>query len=309
MELQSYYFPLLFLKPEASFISSTQFPFRLTRRQWSTSTFDLATLATKHRLHLAYQLMDVLLGQCNFELQVDAVDREQALESLSAILLGLYMHGVSPTLAPFVTTHSINEYSGINSRDSEGLRANLPLELQEGLTSETATIEAWPVNLSLQCLIDPSGLLVSESLFQQAATKAIKWLECESLQPALRVVRDAAQSAPMLVSSDQALLHVWCALEALFPKVSTEVTFRVALYLAQLSSPLGGRQDYFHRVRQAYNLRSRVAHGSERHIKTAAWLDTWGLLMDAGNAIVHRGRIPNEDELLQELLATAEPNA
>jgi hypothetical protein len=149
VELQSYYFPLLFLEPEVSFISATQSPFRLTRRRWTTSTFDLATLATKHRLHLAYQLMDVLLGHCHLELQVDAVDREQAIESLSAILLGLYMHGVSPTLAPFVTTHSINEYSGINSRDSEGLRAKLPPELQEGLTSTTATIEAWPVNPSL----------------------------------------------------------------------------------------------------------------------------------------------------------------
>lgn len=303
MELQSYYFPLLFLKPEASFISAIQSPFHLTPRRWSTSTFDLATLATKHRLHLPYQLMDVLLGQCNLELQVDAVDRETAVESLSAILLGLYMHGVSPTLAPFVTTHSINEYSGINSRDSDLLRADLPAELKEGLTSETAKVEAWPVNLSLQCLVDPSGFIVSESLFQKAATKAIKWLECESLQPALRVIRDAAQAAPMLVSSDQAVLHVWCALEALFPKVNTEVTFRVALYLAQLSSALGGRQDYFHRVRKAYNLRSRIAHGSERHVKTADWLDTWGLLMDAGNAIVHRGRIPSEDELLQELLA------
>jgi hypothetical protein len=31
--------------------------------------------------------------------------------------------------------------------------------------------------------------------------------------------------------------------------------------------------------------------------------------MDAGNAIVHRGRIPSEDELLQELLASVQPTA
>jgi hypothetical protein len=217
---------------------------------------------------MSYQLMDVLLGRCNFELQVDAVDRDQALESLSAILLGLYMHGVSPTLAPFVAAHSINEYSVINSRDSEGLRAKLPAELQEGLTSETATVEVWPVNLSLQCLIDPNGFSVSESLFQQAAIKATRWLECEALQPGLRIVRDAAQSAPMLVSSDQALLHVWSALEALFPKVTTEVSFRLALNLAQLSSSLADRQACFHRVRTAYNLRSRVAHGFELLVST-----------------------------------------
>ena len=36
--------------------------FRMHRRVWDISTFDLATLATKHKLHIPYQLMDTFLS-------------------------------------------------------------------------------------------------------------------------------------------------------------------------------------------------------------------------------------------------------
>lgn len=304
--MPSYFVPLLFLRPAESTLSVSRPPFRLSTRKWTTSTFDLATLATKHHLHLPYQLMDVLLGHSNLELEIDAPDVGAATESLTAILLGMYLSGVSPTLAPFATTHSVNDYSGINSRDSEVLRSKLPEGQRIGVTTETATVEAWPLQLSLQCMIDASKLEVSEWQFQQAATKASTWLDLESTHGALRIVRDAAHSAPTLAPPEQAFLHVWCALEALFPKVSTEVSFRIALYLAQLSAQAGQRQEYFERVRRAYNLRSRVAHGADFRLQQTDWLDSWGLLIDAGNAIVRRGRLPSDDELLAELLAAPE---
>jgi hypothetical protein len=304
--LPSYFVPLLFLRPAEESISVSRAPFRLVSRKWTTSTFDLATLATKHRLHLSYQLMDVLLAHCNLELEIDAPNFEAAIDALTAILLGMYLTGVSPTLAPFATTHSVNDYSGINSRDSELLRPKLPQEQRVGLMTGSATVEAWPLQMSLQCMVDATSLAVSEWQFHQAATKASSWLDVESTHRMLRVVRDAAQAAPTLVPAEQALLHVWCALEALFPKVSAEVSFRIALYLAQLSSPSGQRLEYFERVRKAYNLRSRVAHGAEARLGQAEWRDTWGLLIDACNAIVRRGRLPSEDDLLSELLASPE---
>ena len=90
------------------------------------SLFDFATLATKHRLHLPYQAMDVFLSRCNVEL---CVSGKQSLaganEAFQKLRLSLYSSGVSPFLCPFVTTYSINDYSGINSRDSETLRAKM----------------------------------------------------------------------------------------------------------------------------------------------------------------------------------------
>ena len=64
----TYYFPLLFVIPGFSESEMAHPPFRVIKRRWNTSTFDLATLATKHKLHLPYQVMDVLLSRCNLEL-------------------------------------------------------------------------------------------------------------------------------------------------------------------------------------------------------------------------------------------------
>jgi hypothetical protein len=107
-------------------------------------------------------------------------------------------------------------------------------------------------------------------------SRAAKWQECEASHPALRVVRNAAQAVAMLRSNNQALLHIWCALEPLFPKVSTEVSFRVSLNLAQLSSTSGERIAFFERVKKAYNVRSRVADGSEKQIGNTVVLDARG---------------------------------
>ena len=299
---ETFYFPLLFVGPDRDWEAVDAPPFRLARRLWETSTFDLATLATRHRLHLPYQMMDVMLGRCNLEVRIDATELDDAIEWLHALLLGLYTERISPTVAPFATTHSINDYSGINSRDSDLLREKLPEGLRVGLTSGDATVEAWPVQLTFHCRVISEGLEITPAKFTAAVEKAKSWRDLELKHSSLRVVRDAAQAAPLLSSTDQSLLHVWCALEALFPKASTEVSFRVGLYIAQLAS-LGSRQEMFKRARAAYSLRSRVAHGSYRDVTSEEWREAWELLMLSADAILRRCELPTEDGLLDELLA------
>jgi len=303
---KTFCFPLLFLQPDIEWeVALIDPPFQLARRLWETSTFDLATLASRHRLHLPYQVMDVMLQQCNLELRVEADALDDSMEWLSSFLLGFYARGGSPTIAPFAATHSINEYSGINSRDSASLRDQLPEGMRIGITSDHVTIEVWPVQLSFSCLAISDHIQVTPDIFHAAATMAKSWRNLEARKPTLRVVRDATQVAPLLASRDQSLLHVWCALEALFPKVSTEVSFRVALYLAQLqlSSP---RREFFKIVKDAYTLRSRVAHGSYRDITKSEWTQAWDLLRSSIVAILARNDLPSEDALLQEILQNAD---
>jgi hypothetical protein len=123
------------------------------RRLRSTSTFDLATLSTRHTLHIPYQLMDVYLASCNAEIELrDANDFEGAADELEILRMLFYAKGIAPFLIPFCTTYSVNAYSGINSRDSEALRKDLAPEMQEGLASDSGTLEAWPVDMSLLLL-------------------------------------------------------------------------------------------------------------------------------------------------------------
>lgn len=61
----------------------------------------------------------------------------------------LYSHGIQPTFAPFATSHSINEYAGINGRDSKSLIGKLPEGMSNGITSEDTSVEGWPNDLIL----------------------------------------------------------------------------------------------------------------------------------------------------------------
>lgn len=299
-------FPLLFLVPDQEWEYQLNVPpLGLARRLWSTSTFDLATLASQHKLHLPYQIMDVMLQHCNLELSVKADNLDEAIEWLYSFLLGLYTVGGSPTIAPFVTTHSVNQYSGINSRDSVYLSQQLAEGMRSGITTKDTAVEAWPVQLSLSCLTISEATKVTSEMFYEAAAMAKSWRSLEKKSPTLRVVRDAAQVAPLLVSRDQSLLHIWCALEALFPKVSSEVSFRLALYLAQLQLSTS-RSEFFKLAKDAYNLRSRVAHGSSRDVDQRDWKQAWNLLRAAVKAIITRKELPSEDALLQEILKSAD---
>lgn len=299
----SFYFPLLFLIPDFSELHLEAANFRIAKRRWTTSTFDLATLATRHKLHLPYQVMDVFLSRCNLELCILGESSiESAIANFQALRLALCAGGLSPFLSPFATTHSINEYSGINSRDSEYLRAKLDPHMLEGLRSDQDTLEAWAVELSFQCILLKDNLRISKDAFLTAANRAAEWNGLAAKTTLLKVAGEASNAAPKLLSLDQSLLHIWSALETLFPAVSTELSFRIALYLSQLISPAGGRLATFERVRNSYSLRSKLTHGSRRDISLKEWQHTWALLMEAVNAVIRRGGLPTEQELISELL-------
>lgn len=304
MNSTSFYFPLLFLTPDFSEETIELPPFELVKRKWETSIFDLATLATKHKLHLPYQLMDVLLKQCNVELCIkNQSSLEEAQAYFQSFRLSLYATGVSAFLSPFITTHSINEYSGINLRDSNFRNDKAPPELQQGWKSGEVIVEAWPFELSLQCIVSRDGIKVSSSIFHEAAEKAKTWRKLVASSKSLEVVTDVANSAPKLTPLDQSILHIWSGLEALFPQVNTELSFKISLYLSQLIASGPDRLNYYEKVRDSYNLRSKITHGAQRGVGIEHWKQTWIVLMDAFNAIVSRGKMPQEKELLKELLS------
>jgi len=298
-----FYFPLLFLTPDFEGDQIGTDELCIVRRKWRHTTFDFATLATQHKLHLPFQMMDVLLSRCHLEMRINTCDtHEEAIRVMSAMRLGLYAARMSPFLSPFVTTHSLNEYAGINARESKVMRSKLSPELQDGVTSETGKVEVWPWELSLQCITVGHKLNATALRLESGVRLGKQWLEIVNKKPALKVAEDAANDAPKLGNHDQSLLHVWTAIEGLFPNVSQEVSFRLALYLAQLYGSPKNRKPVYEHVKKAYNVRSKVAHGSVRGIEMSDWHDAWEILMSAVTAIIQRGTMPTEIELLDELL-------
>lgn len=301
--MRSYYFPLLFLVPGFEGDAVESGSFHVAKRRWQTNTFDLATLATKHKLHLPYQAMDVFLSRCNMELRIEGRGSlDDAATAFQSFRLALYATGVSPFISPFVTTYSINDYSGINSRDSEYLRKDLHPSMEEGLTSETRTLEAWPLEMSLRTVILEDRLALSGDAFREAVEKEASW-DALASAGVLRTIQETANAAPMILPLEQSVLHIWSAIEAMFPAVNTEVAFKIALYVAQLTESGPARLEAYERVRTSYKLRSSITHGSRREVSLDQWQQTWGVLIDAYNAIIRRGSLPTEQDLIAELLS------
>jgi hypothetical protein len=282
-------------------------PYALAPRRWDVSTFDLATLFTKHRLHgIPYELMGVFLAGCNMEFSVTEDTAAKAQAAFERLRTMLYVRGCAPFILPYLSTHSLNEYAGINGRDSELLRPTMHEGLREGITSKDPQVEVWPLQLTLQVIQGGDGHTIPAAMFEQAARDTEPWQRLTGSTPALRAVQAALIAAPSLTDMGQSLLHIWTAIESLFPRVDTEVSFRVALHLAQLAAPeVSDRQAYFTRVRKAYGVRSRVAHGNTAGITGADWQNAWDLLCQACRAIITRGTLPTEDALIGELLTSS----
>lgn len=278
-------------------------PYEMCRRAWGTSTFDLATLATKHQLHLPYQLMDVLLAGCNVELAIsDAASLDDAIARLSAFRAGLYVSGVSPFVCPFVTSESVNAYSGINERDSALARGETP-KIASSFSSNSGKLEAWPLELSLACVLLRDQVGVTAAQVEAAGQFAATWTRVQAQYPVLRAFSGALQAAPQLLALDQSLLHIWTGIESLFPTVDSEVSFRLALYVSVLCATPSDRGKLHQFVRTGYRLRSKVAHGTSSKVTPEQWLSAWSLLVRCAKAVCQRQALPTESELLEELFA------
>jgi hypothetical protein len=302
MPESSYFFPISLIVPEFDRETVCVGRFVLAKRKWNTSIFDLATLATKHSLHLPYQLMDVLIGKCNCELQINnAETREAAQLYFQSLRIGLYVQQVSPFLCPYVTNISINDYSGVNERDTALNQGEEP-EIAALFNSSNSKLEAWPVELSLHCVVIPKSFNLTERQFGEAARFAEKWFGLCEKYPAVLAISDAITTAGRLESYEQSILHMWTAMEALFPNVSSEVSFKIALYLAQLCAPPSLKKVFHTQAKKAYGVRSRIAHGSSKKFKHEDWLQSWQLIISCVSAIVERDGLPSEEDLLDELL-------
>lgn len=310
-ELERYFAPCVSVNPGFDDPSVDVQDFRLHRRVWEVSTFDLATLATKHKLHIPYQLMDIFLnGPTHLEIEVSGTQsREDATARLEYIRAMLYLNGVSPFIIPFIATHSFNAYAGINSRDSELLRDKLPEGLKGGITSANTTVEVWPYELSLMTFGLRDSKPVTAEIAGKAAWQVQQMIALEHKHSELTAVRYALTTAPQVVHLGSSLLHLWTGLESLFPNVRAELSFRISLLLAELASPIKPAADTYEIAKRSYAHRSSAAHGNLKRIGYEEWREAWELLCTCLIAVIHRGDLPDESTLLTSMLARSGPQA
>ena len=267
--------------------------------------FDWAELATKHKLHIQYGAADAMLSSCNLEIAVEAENVELAARRVKDVHVMLYMHGIVPFSVQMMSNYSINQYAGINGRKSSYGRELLPEGLREGITNETAKVEIWSAPyVSAPHIRSKLTRKLRPATFSAAVRDADRWSKLRNEYPICTLFGDVIIAAPTMPDVGQSLLHIWTGLEALFPNVQTELSFRLALYLAQLQHIHGNRAMFFERARLSYRDRSAVAHGGKpkRKGKRDPWLSAWLLLLGTAYALIQRGMVPSEEHLTKEIL-------
>lgn len=213
-------------------------------------------------MHVPYQLADSYSRSCNLEFQVEADTADAAVQDFRAINLALLASGVTPFVVPIVSTHSINDFSNISgaARDENDPRH----DRAKRIASKAEVVEIWPAAMSSGGLAALSATRrVSAGVVGEAVREAELWRNLVKRQPVLRVLEDTILSVPQTTNIGQGILQMWTGLESLFPKVQTEVSFRLALYLAQLQGGAKSRLMYFNNAKKAYGVRSKVAHGGK----------------------------------------------
>lgn len=278
----------------------------IIRRRWDVSLFDWAELATKHKVRIPWTIADHLLKSCNLEISIQAPAFSEAARMLKTFHVMLYINGLHPFTTQMISDYSINQYAGINFRKSKHGTELLPEDLREGVSSETATVNIWrtPYTSAVWIMKDTLDRRLTEDLLNRAVDDMHRWVRAREKNPICSLLEDVALTAPAMPLEEQSILHIWTGLEAIFPNVQTEISFRIALYLAQMQAGDGNRLAFFERARKSYQDRSKIAHGGKLKISKPydPWIAAWSLLMETMQAIAKREEIPKEENLIRELL-------
>jgi hypothetical protein len=145
-------------------------------------------------------------------------------------------------------------------------------------------------------------MTIDSMRFGSAMKDLEEWPELVAAHPELIAFSRALNASPMIRPTDQAVLHVWSGVESLFPSVTSELSFKVALYLAQLQVERESRRFIFDQARRGYKVRSSITHGNRPNITPEQWRDAWDLAMATLRAILRRGSLPTEEELIDGLM-------
>ena len=185
---------------------------------------------------------------------------------------------------------------GVNPATTMPVLANLPFSTLEQAQADQTKIIPFEVQpRHFQLAIDRD----------KASATAIEWvkerwqvthkLSAQSGDFALAV--EAIDAGQFVENSALTLVSLWGALEVLFAKSRSEITFRLSsLMAAYLEPPGSGRADLKKKIAKLYGKRSDAAHGKPKH-RPDDLLDTFSLLRRVLLAIIDAGEVPSKGHL------------
>jgi hypothetical protein len=141
----------------------------------------------------------------------------------------------------------------------------------------------------------------------------LQWV-IENWKDAFNLTRSSAEFRTALFALDQmqfvkdralVLISFWSALEGLFLDTTTELRFRLALYIASYLEEPGDTRIAKHKeILKLYDHRSKAAHGKPKN-DAKALFDSFNLLRDIIIRIINAKRTPSKGELESKLLGAS----
>lgn len=294
-----FFFPTWRLIPEKKKVVVGDFA--LVSKAFKVLDEDLAYLQASINHHYYQFFVDGSFDSC-CEIAVIADDHASAYDRVQQLRVGLCLEGVRGFGLPVESNASFNEYGGIARRGNLLRPPVLP-----GTDHVTAdSIKFWQQEAVLQ-IFGAGTVNVSERAFKRAVENANSWQKLLERHHALTQLHYAVNFACIIQDPAQSLLLIWTALESLFPEIQSEVTYRLSFALAVLCKPVEPDVAMMRqRLKKAYNVRSRIAHGELRNFKPDNWVEAWNIMILVVKALLAHGTLPTEDQLVDGLLVATD---
>lgn len=173
---------------------------------------------------------------------------------------------------------------------------NLQCATPANAISTGSTLRA--TNLHMRGLTNSAPYDVTNDDFHWIATNltaARKLLECEQFQSAVHCLATYRWHSMTRVQ----LAILWAGIEGIFG-ASTEIRFRISLYIARFLHPADAnkRKTVFDAVKRLYNSRSAAVHGSRVKVAASNVVDeSADILYNLLRQCVARSALPDEAEL------------
>ncbi|MEA4873398.1 MAG: HEPN domain-containing protein [Synergistaceae bacterium] len=299
--MSTFYFPCQFITFQDNELDNYQIGrYGINRRKYNFSIFDSSTLAVDHKLlNTPYQNMEIFFHNVGAELLVeDCESVDDARQMIEVLRLAMLVAGSSCFFMPYITNTRMDLYCEINYRSSENLRRYLSQESQEMPVPPEGSIEFSAYETYYHNFIFHGEHLIDKKFFEKSVAIAEKWSALEVNTQNLIMARKATSIAPIINDSSMCIMQIWQGIESFFTQ-NSELTFRLSLLIALLIGE--NRREVFENVKSQYKIRSKVAHGDKIVVNNNELVEAWNLLISIIKAVVVRGKLPTEDELMSEI--------
>lgn len=275
-----YFFPLCRLDQGESVLLARIDGIYLEEILWDAN--DNLIMSVIYEDGLCQELVLYWIKMCKMQVVVDALSYEDALSFFYYFKAELYARGVAPFISPIVSNYSFKKLFDKNS-----------------INGTEMTINILEYSLSTAIVMDESEYVLKGSSFINSALNGKKYSRKYKGNVIINNLIKGVLVAPTIKPKEQSYLHIWSVIESVFPYVSSEISFKLSLYISHMSFVKNIR--YYDMVKKSYTTRCKLSHGGLVKLSDEDWMSAWSILLNILQTVLYNGGIFEERQMLEKI--------